>query len=66
MLNCKDSTRLLSAAQDRPLTVRERIALEMHLLICKGCANYRVQMAFLRQACGRLWMQNANDKEKRK
>jgi hypothetical protein len=65
MLNCKDSTRLLSASQDRSLTVGERIALKVHLLICKGCANYRRQLDFLRQACGRLRTPSANDKKNR-
>ena len=54
MLSCKESTYLMSAAQDRPLGLRERLALRLHLMICKGCANYDRQMDFLRAACGRL------------
>jgi hypothetical protein len=53
MLSCKETTQLISAAQDRKLTPSERMQLEMHLLICKGCKNFRVQMDFLRTACRR-------------
>lgn len=51
MLSCKEVTRLLSDGQDRKLTLTERINLEMHLALCKGCSNYRKQMDFLRKAC---------------
>lgn len=53
MLNCKDISRLLSESQDRKLSVSERLQLEMHLAMCKGCANFRKQMDFLREACHR-------------
>ncbi|MDP2107698.1 MAG: zf-HC2 domain-containing protein [Rhodocyclaceae bacterium] len=62
MLSCKETTHLLSAAQDRPLDLGERFALKMHLLMCQGCTNYRMQMDFLRQACDRLKVTNT-DKE---
>ena len=51
MLSCKDVTHLVSEAQDRKLGIAERMQLEMHLVICKGCANFRKQMDFLRVAC---------------
>lgn len=54
MLNCKEATRLLSAAQDRQLSLAEKARLEMHLAICQGCRNFRRQMDFLRAACRRL------------
>ncbi len=54
MLSCKDVTHLLSEAQDRKLLLPEKLHLEMHLAMCKGCRNYRKQMNFLREACRRL------------
>jgi predicted anti-sigma-YlaC factor YlaD len=54
MLSCKDATRMMSEAQDRKLGLAERVQLEMHLAICKGCRNFSEQMAFLRKAC-RAW-----------
>jgi hypothetical protein len=54
MLTCKEATRMMSEAQDRSLSVSERLQLEMHLAMCKGCRNFRVQMDFLRAACRRF------------
>lgn len=53
MLSCKEATHLLSQLQDRKLTLAERMQLEVHLAMCKGCSNFRDQMAFLRAACKR-------------
>lgn len=54
MLSCRDATRLMSEAQDRKLGLAERLQLDMHLAMCKGCRNFNEQMAFLRRAC-RAW-----------
>jgi predicted anti-sigma-YlaC factor YlaD len=54
VLSCKEATRLMSEAQDRKLGLAERVQLEMHLAICKGCRNFDAQMLFLRRAC-RAW-----------
>lgn len=54
MLNCEEATRLMSQEQDRRLNGAERVALRLHLWICRGCTNYRAQMAVLRAACRRL------------
>lgn len=53
MLSCKEVTHKLSEAQDRELSLSERLQLEMHLAMCHGCRNFRKQMNFLRMACGR-------------
>ena len=47
---CKEASELLSLAQDRPLTVREKLALYVHLPICNACRNFRRQLAFIRRA----------------
>lgn len=54
MLNCKEATRLMSEAQDRPLGVAEKLQLEVHLAMCRGCRNFREQLDFLRLACRRF------------
>ena len=54
MLSCKDATRMMSEAQDRKLDTGERLKLEMHLAMCRGCRAFRQQMNFLRAACRRL------------
>ena len=53
MLRCKEVTHKLSEAQDRELSLSERLQLEMHLAMCHGCRNFRRQMTFLRMACRR-------------
>lgn len=50
LLSCKESARLLSQGQDRPLGFGERVALRVHLAICKGCRNVDAQFRFLRVA----------------
>jgi hypothetical protein len=47
MLNCKQASELLS--QD--ITLREKILLKLHLLICHGCSNFSKQMTLMREAC---------------
>lgn len=50
MLTCKHTTRLLSEALDRPLGRRERLALRLHLVFCRGCRAFRQHIDFLRRA----------------
>ncbi|NOU01490.1 MAG: zf-HC2 domain-containing protein [Gallionella sp.] len=51
MLNCKQASELLSQALDRDITLREKILLKLHLLICHGCSNFSKQMTVMRKAC---------------
>jgi hypothetical protein len=50
---CREMTRLLSDAMDRPLPWRTRVMMRLHFLICKWCERYRNQLRFLRQAVRR-------------
>ena len=47
---CREASQILSAAQDRPLTLREKVALYIHLPICNACRNFRDQLVFMRRA----------------
>ena len=51
MLNCKQASELLSQALDRNISLREKILLRLHLLICHGCSNFSKQMAVMRNMC---------------
>jgi hypothetical protein len=51
--SCRDVSELLSQAQDRPLTLREKFALHVHLPLCQACRNFRVQLAVIRTAVRR-------------
>ena len=57
---CAKAARLLSARQDRPLTLGETASLRLHLALCDGCTNYEKQVRFLRQAMGR-WANYAGE-----
>lgn len=54
MLDCKHNTELLSQSQDRPITFRERMAMRLHLMMCRGCRNFEKQLAFIRKAAREL------------
>ena len=49
-LNCKETSRLLSQAQDGKLRLTERIALRIHLRVCDACTQFSQQLEFLRRA----------------
>ncbi|MEQ1589471.1 MAG: zf-HC2 domain-containing protein [Gallionella sp.] len=51
MLNCKQASELLSQALDRNISLREKVLLRLHLLICHGCSNFSKQMRVMRQVC---------------
>ncbi len=62
LLSCKETTRLLSQGEDRKLGFGERVALRVHLAICKGCRNVSVQFRFLRVAVKSL-ARDGNEEE---
>lgn len=54
MLNCKQNTELLSQALDRPITVREKLAIRLHLMMCRGCRNFEKQLIFIRKVSRKM------------
>ena len=48
MMNCKQATRLLSEAQERELSLKDRAALKFHVAMCSGCRNFGKQMGSIR------------------
>ena len=53
MRSCKETSKLLSDAQERQLGIAEQLGLKLHLLFCLGCRNFRRQLAFIRTAARR-------------
>lgn len=51
--SCKEVSELLSQAQDRPLGLREKFSLYVHLPLCEGCRHFYRQLDFLRTAMKR-------------
>ncbi len=48
MMNCKKATRLLSEAQEHDLSLTDRAALKIHVMMCSGCTNFSKQINLLR------------------
>ena len=63
MISCQEAARLSSEAQDRSLTLSERISLRFHLLRCKLCTRYAHQLKFLVEACARVAEEPNSDAE---
>jgi len=59
---CKEVTRLMSDSLDRRLSLRQRIEVKWHLLICTWCERYKRQLLFIREAL-RYSLAPVEDKE---
>ena len=51
---CKEVTALVVAREDRALDMTDKLALRMHLAICKTCPQFERQILTMRQSF-RLW-----------
>jgi hypothetical protein len=60
MLNCKQTSVLVSQSLDRPLTWRERWAVRLHLLICVYCRRFTQQLKWI-QGAMQAWQNNTID-----
>jgi hypothetical protein len=60
MLSCQEATELISRSMDRPLSLRERMSLFVHQLICRGCRTTEEQLIFLRTATAAWRQEHAN------
>lgn len=48
--SCKEIVHIISASLDRPLTLREKFLMKIHLFACKPCVRYLDQSAFVSTA----------------
>ena len=49
MITCKETTELASRAMDEHLPLSERMALRLHLAVCKNCARFAQQLQEMRR-----------------
>ena len=61
MLSCKQASQFISVSLDRPLTLRERIVLRLHLIICKYCKRFSQQLQTMCVAMATLAQSIEND-----
>lgn len=54
LIDCREASQLTSAELDRPLTLRDRIRLGLHRLMCAPCRLYRRQLELLRRQAAKL------------
>ena len=48
--NCADMSRLASRSLEQPLSMRTRLKMRLHFLICAWCKRYFKQLTFLHEA----------------
>ncbi len=48
--SCKRVAELVAQSQDEKLSLRDRIGIKLHIMICKGCQQYAKQLNLLNQA----------------
>jgi hypothetical protein len=53
MKSCKEVTRMVLHAEEVPLPLRDKLAVRLHVLICKTCPVFIQQVALMRQASQR-------------
>jgi hypothetical protein len=61
MLTCQEAARLMSKQLERPLGVRERWELRLHLWFCVNCRRCERQLAVLRLGLRQLGQRAAAD-----
>lgn len=49
MPTCREATELASQKMDESLPLIDRLALQMHLAICKNCRRFAVQLEEMRR-----------------
>jgi hypothetical protein len=50
---CREVAALLIAREDRSLSLPDRLAMRLHLAVCKTCPKFENQVLTLRAAMGR-------------
>jgi predicted anti-sigma-YlaC factor YlaD len=51
---CREVHQLTSESLDRRLTLRERVRVRLHLMVCEACTAFGAQMQLLRRAMVRF------------
>ncbi len=65
MINCKESTRLSLKKEQKKISLRERIMLSFHHLMCKYCRIFDRQSAWIARVSSTLHISESfSDEEK--
>ena len=55
--SCAEMSRLTSRALEKPLTLKTRLKMRLHFVICSWCRRYFEQINFLHEAAPRLGLE---------
>jgi len=50
MLRCREVSKLVSESMERDLPLRQRLAIRLHLMMCRLCSAFARQLRLLRRA----------------
>ena len=53
MRSCRDITALVSQGLDKKISLGERLAIGLHVMMCSSCRNFQSQSQFIRKAAQR-------------
>jgi hypothetical protein len=65
MRSCRDITALVSQGLDKQLSLGERLAIGVHVMMCSRCRNFQSQTQFIRKAAYRYTEQLQNRLDKK-
>jgi hypothetical protein len=54
MYSCEQASKLSSRAMEEPLGRLQRVQLGLHLMLCRHCKNFSLQIGFLRRTSRKL------------
>jgi anti-sigma factor ChrR (cupin superfamily) len=60
MRSCRDITTLVSQGLDKKLSLGERLAIGLHVMMCTRCRNFQSQTRFIRKVAHRYTEQLQN------
>jgi hypothetical protein len=65
MRSCRDITALVSQGLDKKLSLGERLAIGLHVVMCSRCRNFQSQTLFISKAGQRYTEQLQNHLDKK-
>ena len=63
MLKCRDVERKIGSDEMRNAGLMERLAVRIHLAMCRHCRNYARQLRAIGNAARKVWADSPEDSE---
>ena len=62
LITCKEATLLVCKKQEKAISLKEKIQLKAHLLVCRVCQLFNIQSALLHQHLTKINNENYDSK----